>query len=158
MANNEKQTVEYWQEMYRDCFPKDMYGYWINYPFEQTMQLIQKLLQRQVKEHGVVMIIMQCIKIAHLCIRCGTKYWCLGICTCNEAITSIEMYSLEVELWIKCVVKLPQYYHTLIDSGFDRMMFIAEIEKWHLQHIGVTNKKHINRILQAVSKICNKSN
>ncbi len=85
--------------------------------------------------------------ISHDCNRCNTQYWSLGICICNEALSfhpnNSQIHSFAVEMWIKYEVKLPQYYQILIDNGFDQMVFISEIEEWHLRHIGLISKEHI---------------
>ncbi len=75
------QTVQYLQEMYTDCFPKGTDGYYINYPYGETMQKIKQWLKTRIYENGIVLIIMECLQISHDCNRCNTQY-----CDCNNKV------------------------------------------------------------------------
>eukprot|EP01083_Nonionella_stella_P074784 202978_1 len=68
----------------------------------------------------------------------------------QEAISDPEVE--EVKMWLKSVVKLPQYIAVFVDSGYDSMIAVATLTEQDMVDIEIKKKGHRKKILFYIQK------
>ncbi len=149
---------EYLCEVYGELYSIGLYDHHVNYSYHSTMQLIAQQLTTQIPEIGIVTIILECLRIAHICSRCANAYWSMGICICETMFqpTLEAKYMLpkcDLEVWIKYVVKLPQYYGLLVDNGYETLVSAQNLTTYDLKAICIVNVNHIEQIAVAADNL-----
>lgn len=58
-----------------------------------------------------------------------------------------------IRLWLRDQVKLPQYFHVLVENGFDDMESIHDLEDAVLKEIGVEKVGHRRKLIKYKEKV-----
>ena len=88
--------------------------------------------------------------------RKQTKRTKLSTVTVSAAIPIVNTKQTNMNAmkeWLSKTVKLPQYFDMFIEWGFDDLMAIKWITVHSLKAIGVENKDHIQRLLNAAKEL-----
>ena len=71
----------------------------------------------------------------------------------NEAEKQLQNLKI-VDVWLKSVVELPQFYSFFVENGYESLDFIREIKhESELIEIGIESSSHRDKIMTAIKKL-----